>query len=56
MEDSFRRERSEPFCKTQVTLEEIEEILGEYDDGPFICGATPTAADVYWAVRPREPP
>jgi len=35
--------------KYQVTLEEIEEILEEYDDGPFVAGDTVTAADVFYA-------
>jgi glutathione S-transferase len=32
-----------------VTLEETDEMLEEYDDGPFFCGATITAADIAWA-------
>lgn len=35
--------------KYQVTLEEIEEMLEEYDDGPFIAGRGITAADIFWA-------
>lgn len=38
-----------PRYKYEVTLEEVEEILGEYS-GAFIAGGTePTAADVVWA-------
>ena len=31
-----------------VTLEEIDECLEEYDDGPFICGDFVSAADMVW--------
>lgn len=37
-----------PSYKYQVCLEEIDEILGEYEDGPFIAGADLSAADVFW--------
>jgi glutathione S-transferase len=32
-----------------VTLEETDEVLEEYDDGPFLCGSFVSAADVVWA-------
>ena len=38
-----------PGYKYEVALEEIEEILGEYEDGPFVAGTGPTAADIFIA-------
>jgi len=38
-----------PFDPHKVTLEEIDEVLEEYDDGPFFCGDMITAADIAWA-------
>lgn len=38
-----------PKSDHMVTLEETDEMLEEYDDGPFFCGATITAADIAWA-------
>ena len=35
--------------KYEVTLEEVDEILEEYDEGPFIAGESVTAADIFWA-------
>lgn len=35
--------------KLKVSLEEIDEVLEEYEDGPFIAGEKFTAADIYWA-------
>jgi glutathione S-transferase len=32
-----------------VSLEEVDEVLEEYDDGPFFCGDFVSAADIYWA-------
>ena len=31
-----------------VMLEELDEHLEEYDDGPFLCGDEPTVADFFW--------
>ena len=31
-----------------VSLEELEEMSEEYDDGPYICGKDLTAADIVW--------
>jgi len=36
-------------ARIQVCLEEIDEMLEEYDDGPFLAGKGISAADVYWA-------
>jgi glutathione S-transferase len=36
-------------ARVQVCLEEIDEMLEEYDDGPFLTGKSISAADVYWA-------
>ena len=38
-----------PRFKYSVSLEEVDEILGEYEDGPFIAGKHVTAADIFWA-------
>ena len=38
-----------PEFKYQVALEEIDEILGEYQTGPFVAGASVSAADIWWA-------
>ena len=38
-----------PKFKFDVCLEEIDEVLEEYDDGPFFAGSDITAADVFWA-------
>lgn len=35
--------------KYEVTLEEMEELLEEYDDGPFLAGSDLTAADIWYA-------
>ena len=35
--------------KLKVSLEEIDEVLEEYEDGEFIAGEDITAADIYWA-------
>ena len=35
--------------KFKVSLEEIDEVLEEYEDGNFIAGEDITAADIYWA-------
>lgn len=35
--------------KLKVSLEEIDEVLEEYEDGPYIAGEDITAADIYWA-------
>jgi glutathione S-transferase len=32
-----------------VALESIDEVLEEYEDGPFLCGDFVSAADCYWA-------
>ena len=32
-----------------VSLEEVDEILEEYDDGPYFCGDFISAADIFWA-------
>jgi glutathione S-transferase len=32
-----------------VSLEETDEVLEEYEDGPFMCGDFVSAADIYWA-------
>mmetsp|Transcript_65 Transcript_65/g.67 ORF Transcript_65/g.67 Transcript_65/m.67 type:complete len:429 (-) Transcript_65:73-1359(-) len=37
-----------PQRKVKVTLEEIEEILEEYNAGPFFVGNTISAADLFW--------
>ena len=38
-----------PKFKFNVCMEEIDEVLEEYDDGPFIAGTDITAADIFWA-------
>jgi glutathione S-transferase len=38
-----------PVSDHMVTLEETDEVLDEYDDGPFLCGSFVSAADVVWA-------
>jgi glutathione S-transferase len=38
-----------PVQDHMVTLEEIDEVLEEYDDGPFLCGSFVSAADIVWA-------
>jgi glutathione S-transferase len=38
-----------PVSDHMVTLEETDEVLEEYDDGPFLCGSFVSAADVVWA-------
>lgn len=37
-----------PQRKVKVTLEEIEEILEEYNSGPFFLGSAISAADLFW--------
>jgi glutathione S-transferase len=38
-----------PIDDHMVTLEETDEVLEEYYQGPFLCGAKLTAADIVWA-------
>jgi hypothetical protein len=38
-----------PRFKYEVTLEEVDEILGEYEDGPFATGEAISATDIYYA-------
>jgi glutathione S-transferase len=38
-----------PESDHMVTLEETDEVLEEYFQGPFLCGAHLTAADIVWA-------
>jgi glutathione S-transferase len=38
-----------PESDHMVTLEETDEVLEEYFQGPFLCGARLTAADIVWA-------
>ena len=45
----YRSGQVVPRSDHMVTLEETDELLEEYDDGPFFCGETITAADIAWA-------
>mmetsp|Transcript_32335 Transcript_32335/g.71415 ORF Transcript_32335/g.71415 Transcript_32335/m.71415 type:complete len:438 (-) Transcript_32335:68-1381(-) len=49
-DEQFREHEGEvvPKFKFQVSLEEVDEVLEEYDDGPYIAGKGITAADIYW--------
>ena len=38
-----------PRSTFEQVLSDTEELLAEHDDGPFFCGAQPSAADVAWA-------
>lgn len=50
-DENIREKEGEivPKFKFQVSLEEVDEVLEEYDDGPYIAGRDITAADIYWA-------
>jgi len=38
-----------PQFKYQVAVEVFDEVLGEYENGPFVTGPSISAADIYWA-------